>query len=182
MSGKVKSWHYLLPWRQQKIHIHIVDLHAMLALWLVTSGDLVEIWHPSSHVATVWKAELYFHRYFSKQLKKKKVKVTLKQPWPSQIIHCTTCNSPWDLGQKAGLSQIFCLCSGSLATTPLMDTAHTFQGIPHFSVQHEKETTLFFCSFKFCSSPKWLNQHKLNMMFCIEHNFVPRDFSFWAFT
>ena len=143
MSGKVKSWHYLLPWRQQKIHIHIVDLHAMLALWLVTSGDLVEIasQFPRRYCVKGWAL---FPSLLFQTVKKKKVKVILKQPWPSQIMHCTTCNSPWDLGQKAGLSQIFCLCSGSLATTPLMDTAHTFQGIPHFSVQHEKRNHTFF--------------------------------------
>lgn len=144
MSGKVKSWHYLLPWRQQKIHIHIVDLHAMLALCLVTSGDLVEIWHPSSHVATVWKAELYFHRYFSKQLKNKKVKVTLKQPWPSQIIHCTTCNSPWDLGQKQGFLKSSVCILVAWQQHPWW-TLHTLsRGFHTFLYNMKKETTLFF--------------------------------------
>ena len=42
----------------------------------------------------------------------------------------------------------------------------------------KKPHIFFFYSFKFCSSPKWLNQHKMNMMFHIEHTFCPQRFPF----
>lgn len=53
-----------------------------------------------------------------------------------------------DWGPKGEFSQIFCLCSGFLATTSLIEIAHSFQEIPYFFIQWEKGSYFF-------STSKW---------------------------
>lgn len=102
MSGKAKSWQYLPPWQQPEIHIHTVDLYLMLVLSLVTSGDCSGVLPLNSHDTTFEKVGGQFPLLLSETVIKRKKKISLKQPWPSQITYCTICNRPWDLGQRKG--------------------------------------------------------------------------------
>lgn len=178
MSGKAKSWHYLPPWQQQEIHIHTVDLHLMLALSLVTGGGLLGVLLRNSHDTTFEKVGGQFPLLLSETVIKRK-KISLKQPWPSQITYCTICNRAWDLGQRKGFWNLLFVFGFPSNNISERDCTY-FLGDSTVFLYIEKETTFFFHSFKFCSNQKWLNLDRTNMRFNIEHSFFcPQRFLFW---
>ena len=182
MSGKAKSWHYLLPWQQQKIDIHTVDLHLMLVLSLVTGGDLLGVSHPSTHVATVWELWALFPLLLFETVIKRKKKKTPQttMTFLNHIWH--NCNSPWDLGQKKGfLESSVCVLVPWQQYPDRHCTYFPGDSTLFCTTWKKKPRIFFFFSFKFRSHPRWLNQQNKRDIRWRTLIFVPRDFSFWAF-